>query len=85
LAERLAQTLRNLRADAELSQVQMAKRLRISRSSLNRLEAGSQNTTLQTLDHLCRVLRFQPGDLFDGAPGTTIARARRAQTVRRPR
>jgi len=64
LAERLAEKLRNLRAATGLSQVQMARRLRISRSTLNRLEVGSQNTTLRTLDHLCRALKCEPGDLF---------------------
>jgi transcriptional regulator with XRE-family HTH domain len=57
LAQRLAETLRKLREDARLSQVQMAKRLGVSRSSLNRLEAGDQNTTLRTLDRLCRALK----------------------------
>ena len=65
LAERLAEKLRNLRAETGLSQVQMARRLRISRSTLNRLEAASQNTTLRTLDHLCRTLKCQPGALFE--------------------
>src|SRR5213593_146947 len=50
--------------EAGLSQVQMARRLRISRSTLNRLEAASQNTTLRTLDHLCRALKWEPSDLF---------------------
>jgi transcriptional regulator with XRE-family HTH domain len=65
LAERLAEKLRNLRAGTGLSQVQMARRLRISRSTLNRLEVASQNTTLRTLDHLCRTLKCEPGELFD--------------------
>ena len=66
LAERLAEKLRNLRGETGLSQVQMARRLRISRSTLNRLEAAGQNTTLRTLDHLCRALKCQPGALFKG-------------------
>jgi len=64
LAERLAEKLRKLRAETGLSQVQMARRLRISRSTLNRLEVASQNTTLRTLDQLCRALKCEPGDLF---------------------
>jgi len=43
----------------------MARRLRISRSTLNRLEVASQNTTLRTLDQLCRALKREPGDLFE--------------------
>ena len=79
LAERLAERLRKLRDETGLSQVQMAKRLRISRSTLNRLEAGTQNTTITMLSHLCAVLRCDVGDLFSGArtqPGG--ARGRRA-------
>jgi len=76
LAERLAERLRKLREEAGLSQVQMARRLRISRSTLNRLEVASQNTTLRTLDHLCRTLKCEPGDLFD--TGRVRPRPRRA-------
>ena len=65
LARRLADVLRAVREEAGLSQVQMAKRLRISRPTLNRLENASQNTTLKTLGQLCRALRCEPGDLFD--------------------
>jgi transcriptional regulator with XRE-family HTH domain len=64
LAQRLAERLRKLREEAGLSQVQMARRLGISRSTLNRLEAADQNTTLRTLDQLCQALKCQPGDLF---------------------
>ena len=40
-----------------------AQRLGISQPTLNRLENGSQNTTLKTLDQLCRALRCKVGDL----------------------
>ena len=76
LSRRLADTLRTLRETEGLSQVQMAKRLRISRSTLNRLEAADQNTTIKTLNHLCAVLRWDVGDLFRGAPRTTPGRKR---------
>jgi transcriptional regulator with XRE-family HTH domain len=76
LAERLAERLRKLREETGLSQVQMARRLRISRSTLNRLEVASQNTTLRTLDHLCRTLKCEPGELFE--PGRLRQPSRRA-------
>ena len=60
----LAESLRRLRQEAGLTQGQLARRLRISRPSLNRLESASQNTTLKTLGQLCRALRCEPGDLF---------------------
>jgi len=66
LTELLAESLRRMRKEAGLSQVEMAKRLRISRPTLNRLESASQNTTLKTLNQLCRVLRCDIGDLFRG-------------------
>jgi len=65
--------------EAGLSQVQMARRLRISRSTLNRLEVASQNTTLRTLDQLCRTLKCEPGDLFE--PGRLRSPTRRGVTV----
>lgn len=68
LARQLADTLRKMREEAGLSQVQMAKRLRISRPTLNRLENAAQNTTLRMLTHLCRVLGCEVGDLFEGVP-----------------
>jgi DNA-binding XRE family transcriptional regulator len=43
LAQRLAERLRQLRQQEGISQVQMARRLGIGRSTLNRLEMGSQN------------------------------------------
>jgi putative transcriptional regulator len=64
LTRLLSDSLRRMRNDAGLSQVQMAKRLGISRPTLNRLESASQNTTLKTLNQLCRALRCEVGDLF---------------------
>ena len=79
LARRLADVLRTMREDAGLSQVEMAKRLRISRATLNRLESASQNTTLATLGQLCRALRCEPGDLFKARSRGTSTRPRQAR------
>jgi len=65
LARQLAESLRRLRQEAGLNQTEMAKRLGISQPTLNRLENGSQNTTLKTLNQLCRALRCGVGDLFE--------------------
>ncbi len=64
LAEQLAESLRRLRQDAGLTQGEMAKLLGVSRPTLNRLESTTQNTTLQTLNQLCRALRCGIADLF---------------------
>ena len=62
LAIRLGKRLRELRGD--VPQLQFAKRLGISKSSLNRMELGEQNVSLKTLDTLCRRLKLDVGDLF---------------------
>jgi DNA-binding XRE family transcriptional regulator len=55
----------NLRARrGQLTQEAFARRLGISRPTLTRLESGSQNTTLKTLEQICRALRCNVGDLF---------------------
>jgi transcriptional regulator with XRE-family HTH domain len=65
LARQLAESLRRMREAAGLSQTEMAKRLGISQPTLNRLENAGQNTTLKTLDQLCRALRCEVGDMFE--------------------
>jgi DNA-binding XRE family transcriptional regulator len=66
LAQRLADRLRKLRDEAGLSQVQMAKRLGVSRSTFKLLEAAGQNATLRILDRLCRALRRKLSGLYVG-------------------
>lgn len=62
LAIRLGRRLRELRGDEP--QLQFAKKLGISKSSLNRMELGEQNVSLKTLDTLCRRLKVKVGELF---------------------
>ena len=62
LRKRLAKKLRDLRG--EVPQYLFARRLGISKSSLNRIESGDQNVSLDTLEGLCRRLRCDIGDLF---------------------
>jgi transcriptional regulator with XRE-family HTH domain len=66
LAQRLAEHPRRRREKAGLSQVRMANRLGLSRSTLNRLEAADQNAILKTLDRLCKALKCE--DLFAKSP-----------------
>jgi transcriptional regulator with XRE-family HTH domain len=66
----LADTLRQLRRDAGLTQTQMAGKLGISQPTLARLEAANQNVTIKTLGKLCRALRCEPGDLFRPSQST---------------
>ena len=62
LAEKLAKNLRILRGDQ--TQGAFARKLGISRATLNRLENNSQNTTLNTLDQITKSLKCDVGDLF---------------------
>lgn len=67
LAIRLGQRLRELRG--EQSQRAFARKLGISKSTLNRMEMGEQNVTLDTLDVLCARLKCDVGSLFSGPSG----------------
>lgn len=75
LGRPLADSLRRLRQEAGITQVEMARLLAISQPTLNRLENGGQNTTLRTLARLCHALRCEPGDLF--RPGQLRLQGRR--------
>jgi DNA-binding XRE family transcriptional regulator len=66
LARQLADALRRMREEAELTHAEMAKRLGISRPTYTRLENADQNTTLKTLGQLCRALQCEIGELFKG-------------------
>jgi transcriptional regulator with XRE-family HTH domain len=62
LSEKLARNLKARRGN--LTQDEFARRLGISRATLNRLENASQNTTLKTLDQISSSLRCDVGELF---------------------
>jgi DNA-binding Xre family transcriptional regulator len=42
-----------------------------SAPTLTRLESGSQNTTIKTLEQICRALRCNVGDLFQSQHSIT--------------
>jgi len=62
LSDKLASNLRDRRG--EKTQDAFARKLGISRATLNRLESASQNTTINTLEQICKSLRCSVGDLF---------------------
>ena len=62
LAKRLARKLIQLRGEAP--QYLFARRIGLSKSSLNRMELGDQNVSLKTLDRLCARLKCDVADLF---------------------
>ena len=63
LSRALAASLRAKRGN--LTQEAFARKLGISRPTLTRLESAAQNTTIKTLEQVCRALRCHVGDLFD--------------------
>jgi DNA-binding XRE family transcriptional regulator len=62
ISEKLANNLRTRRG--EQTQDAFARKLGISRATLNRLESSSQNTTLKTLNQITKSLKCDVGDLF---------------------
>ena len=62
LARRLARKLLELRGD--VPQYVFARRLGISKSSLNRLEIGTQNVSLRTIERICQRLKIDITELF---------------------
>ncbi len=62
LAKRLSRKLLELRG--ETPQYLFARRLGVSKSSLNRMELGDQNVSLKTLDVLCARLKCDVTELF---------------------
>ena len=64
LVDNLARNIRALRGDK--TQDAFARKLGISQATLARLESGAQNTTIKTLQQICKALRCNIGELFRG-------------------
>jgi len=62
LSKKLADRLKKLRG--QQTQAEFARKLGISRATLNRLESATQNATLSTLEQLTKSLKCSIGDLF---------------------
>jgi len=65
--KRLGERVLFLRREAGLSQEELAKRSRLTRQHLQRLEAGSANPTLETLLNLAKAVGQAPSDLLKAA------------------
>lgn len=65
MARALAASLRARRG--HLTQEVFARKLGVSRATLTRLESASQNTTIRTLERICRALRCRVGELLEPA------------------
>ncbi len=62
LSIKLANKLKTIRG--KQTQGEFARKLGISRATLNRLESATQNTTLKTLEQLTKSLKCSIEDLF---------------------
>jgi len=62
LSEKLANNLKTRRGT--LTQVKFARKLGISRPTLNRLENVGQNATLKTLEQITKALKCDISELF---------------------
>jgi DNA-binding Xre family transcriptional regulator len=62
LPSTLAKNIRARRGDK--TQDAFARKLGISQATLTRLESGAQNTTIKTLQQICKALRCDIGELF---------------------
>ena len=62
ISARLSRNIRRLRGD--LSQAAFAKKLGVSEATINRLESESQNTTINTLENICKGLKMDITELL---------------------
>lgn len=81
----LADNLRRLRRDRGLTSVELARRAGVSRATLNQLETGSGNPTLDTLYQLANALDAALGDLIAEPPAVEPPRVVRAGEGRQVR
>lgn len=65
LREKLAESLRARRG--KMTQQAFARRVGLHQSSVNRIEQGLQNVTIDTLQVLCERLRCRASELLDGS------------------
>lgn len=57
--------IRQLREAHGLSQVALARRAKVGRITLVRIEQGTQDATVSTLERLARALRVRVREFFD--------------------
>ena len=72
--KRLGERVLMLRHEAGLSQEALAKRSRLTRQHLQKLEAGTANPTLETLLNLAKAIGQAPSDLLKAAEQTVSSR-----------
>jgi len=64
--EKLGQTIRTLRKERGLTQIELAYRCNMEPSNLNRIEAGRTNPTVRSLTLIANGLEVKLSTLFEG-------------------
>ena len=64
-AKRMGMKLKLLRTQSGLTQVAVAKKVRVTQAYIALLEMGKQNPTLDVLERLARALKVPVGELVD--------------------
>lgn len=60
----LGERIRYMRKERGLTQVEMAKLLKVTQGALSQIEKGQMNLTLQMLLSIAKILRIEPAVLF---------------------
>ena len=68
----LGKNLRRLRLESGISQREMERRYKISRSYLNKLEMGRHSPTIETLRLLAKIYGITPSMVFIDKDGNEI-------------
>ena len=48
-----------------MTQTAFARKVGVNQATINRIELGLQNVTIDTLERLCRKLKYSAGELLD--------------------
>jgi transcriptional regulator with XRE-family HTH domain len=72
LLKKIGRRIAELRQDADLTQEQLAAKLKITLKYLQRVEAGRHNLSVDSLVRYTRVLKAEPKALFDEPRSLTV-------------
>lgn len=68
----IGNNIKRLRMDKNLSQGDLAKRMKVDRSYVSSLESGSRNPSVKILDKISQILHVEIEQLVSGNPGNTL-------------
>jgi transcriptional regulator with XRE-family HTH domain len=65
LPVKIGARIRNLRMKKNMTQNHLAMECDFEKASMSRIESGRNNSTLRTLDKICKALNVPIGELFN--------------------